>query len=112
VAVLYVEVREAVPAAAANGADNGGNGGGVGSGDVDSAGEEISAGAGDGGGGIGGGGGGGGGSGASGGGGGGLLGYFAVPVAALRGGVRSCALRDANGRKLPLAMLLVDFSIV
>jgi len=37
-----------------------------------------------------------------------FAGYFAAPVSCLRGGVRSMPLRDARGKKLPLATLLVE----
>jgi hypothetical protein len=37
-----------------------------------------------------------------------FAGYFAAPVSCLRGGTRSLPLRDARGKKLPLATLLVE----
>ena len=38
-----------------------------------------------------------------------FLGYFAVPVAVLRAGYRSCGLRNMQGKKLPLCSLQCRF---
>jgi hypothetical protein len=38
-----------------------------------------------------------------------LLAYFAVPVAAIRAGYRSCQLRNMLGKKFPFCSLLCRF---
>jgi hypothetical protein len=44
--------------------------------------------------------------------GGALLAYDALPVCALRRGYRTCQLRGANGKKIPLCTLLAKFDVV